>query len=255
MAAEGFKPVVAISSTFLQRAYDQLIHDVALQRLPVMFAVDHAGLVDGGGATHHGAYDLSYLRCVPNMTIMAPANENECRQMLCTARALPGPSAVRYPGGHGPGAPVAADTSVLPIGRAQVCREGRSGLALLAFGALLNGATVAAERLDATLVNMRFVKPLDEDLLASLHRTQRALVTIEDNALNGGAGTGVAESLASQGLHIPLLRLGIPDRFIGHGSRASCLAAARLDAASLGDSIENWWLAQSPERVWAAAGG
>jgi 1-deoxy-D-xylulose-5-phosphate synthase len=255
LAAEGFKPIVAISSTFLQRAYDQLIHDVALQRLPVVFAVNHAGLVGGDGATHHGSYDLSYLRCIPNLTIMAPADENECRQMLYTARALSGPAVVRYPCGHGPGVPVAAAMSVLPTGRAQVCREGRSGVALLVFGGLLDAAACAAGRLDATLVNMRFAKPLDGDLVAVLCARHQALVTIEENAIAGGAGTGVAEVLASRGLRIPLLQLGIPDGFIEQGSRESCLAAARLDASGLSNSVERWWLPRNPERLRAAAGG
>jgi 1-deoxy-D-xylulose-5-phosphate synthase len=242
LAAAGLRPVVAISSTSLQRAYDQLIHDVALQRLPVMFAVHHAGLVGGDLGSEHGAYDLSYLRCVPNLTIMAPADESECRQMLHTARMLPGPAVVRYPcGGAGAGAALAA-LSVLPTGRAEVCREGGSGVALLVFGALLAAAAGAAESLDATLVNMRFAKPLDEDLLAELCARHRALVTIEDNVVAGGAGTGVAELLASRGLRIPLLQLGIPDRFTGQGARLTCLAAARLDAPGLTGSIRQWWL-------------
>ena len=255
LAAEGFKPIVAISSTFLQRAYDQLIHDVALQRLPVVFAVDHAGLVGGDGATHHGSYDLSYLRCIPNLTIMAPADENECRQMLYTACALSGPAVVRYPCGQGAGVPVTAAMSVLPTGRAQVCREGRSGVALLVFGSLLDAAACAAARLDATLVNMRFAKPLDQDLVAALCARHRALVTIEENAIAGGAGTGVVEVLASRGLRIPLLQLGIPDGFIAQGSRESCLAAARLDASGLCNSVERWWMPRNPERLRAAVGG
>jgi 1-deoxy-D-xylulose-5-phosphate synthase len=252
LAVEGFKPVVAISSTFLQRAYDQLLHDVALQRLPVMLAVDHAGLVGGDGATHHGSYDLSYLRCVPNLTIMAPADENECRQMLYTARLLPGPAVVRYPCGHGPGVPLVVAMSALPVGRAEVRREGRSRVALLVFGALLDAAACAAERLDATLVNMRFAKPLDEDLVTALCARHRALVTIEDNAVAAGAGSGVAQLLASRGVRIPLLQLGIPDRFIGHGPRESCLAAAGLDASGLSHSVEQWLRSQSPERLAAA---
>jgi 1-deoxy-D-xylulose-5-phosphate synthase len=254
LAAAGCRPVVAISSTFLQRAYDQIIHDVALQRLPVLFAVHQAGLVGGEGATHHGSYDFSFLRCVPNLTIMAPADENECRQMLYTACHLPGPAVVRYPGGEGPGVPVAAAMSVLPSGRGQICREGSSGVALLVFGAPLQAAARAAERLDATLVNMRFVKPLDEELVTSLCARHRALVTIEENAVAGGAGTGVAQLVALHGLRIPLLQLGIPDRFIEHGTRASCLAAARLDAAGLCESVERWWLPQNPGRLRAAGG-
>jgi 1-deoxy-D-xylulose-5-phosphate synthase len=192
LATAGLKPVVAIPSTFLQRAYDQLIHDVALQRLPVVFAVDHAGLVGGDGATHQGSFDLSYLRCIPNMTIMAPADENECRQMLYTASTLSGPAVVRYPRGNGPGVSVVAAMSALAVGRAQVCREGHNRLALLVFGAPLAAARCVAERLDATLVNMRFVKPLDQGLLAALASHTLALVTIEENAVAGGAGSAVA---------------------------------------------------------------
>jgi 1-deoxy-D-xylulose-5-phosphate synthase len=254
LAAEGLKPVVAFSSTALQRAYDQLIHDAALQRLPLVLAVDHAGLVGENDAPHHGAYDLSYLRCVPNLTIMAPANENECRQMLYTASGLPGPAAVRYPCGTGPGVTTAAAASPVPPGRARVCREGRSGLALLVFGALLQAATGPAETLDATLVNMRFVKPLDAELLTALCTRHRALVTIEDNVTAGGAGAGVAEWLVQGAPGLPLLQLGIPERFGGRGSRESCLAAARLDASGLLDSIERWWSSQNPELLRAAAG-
>ncbi len=254
MAAEGLKPVVAIYSTFLQRGYDQLIHDVALQNLPVVFAVDRAGLVGSDGATHQGSYDLSYLRCIPNTVIMAPADENECRQMLYTASTLNGPAIVRYPRGAGPGAAVSAELTALPIGKAQLRREGKSGLALLAFGALLPPAQPIAEALDATLVNMRFVKPLDEDLVVSLAARHRALVTIEENATHGGAGSAVLEVLASEGLQLPVLQLGIPDRFIEHGSREGCLRAAGLDAAGLGASIERWWALQSPERLRSAGG-
>jgi len=242
LAVAGLKPLVAISATALQRAYDQVIHDVALQCLPVVFAVDHAGLSGGDLATDHGAYDLSYLRCVPNLTIMAPADGNECREMLETARLLPGPAVVRFPCGHGAGVSLTA-AAAAPAGRARLCREGRSGLALLSFGALLEAVAGAAERLDASLVNMRFVKPLDEDLLVTLCTGHRALVTIEDNVIAGGAGAGVAELLAARGLHIPLLQLGIPERCSESGSRVSRLAAARLDGPGLGDRIERWWLA------------
>ena len=242
LAVAGLKPLVAISATALQRAYDQVIHDVALQCLPVVFAVDHAGLSGGDLATDHGAYDLSYLRCVPNLTIMAPADGNECREMLETARLLPGPAVVRFPCGHGAGVSLTA-AAAAPAGRARLCREGRSGLALLSFGARLEAVAGAAERLDASLVNMRFVKPLDEDLLVTLCTGHRALVTIEDNVIAGGAGAGVAELLAARGLHIPLLQLGIPERCSESGSRVSRLAAARLDGPGLGDRIERWWLA------------
>jgi 1-deoxy-D-xylulose-5-phosphate synthase len=255
LAAEGLKPVVAIYSTFLQRAYDQLIHDVALQNLPVVFALDRAGLVGSDGATHQGSYDLSYVRCIPNTVVMAPADENECRQMLYTASTLGGPAIVRYPRGTGPGVPVAAEMSALPIGKAQLRREGKSGLALLAFGALVPPAQQIAEALDATLVNMRFVKPLDETLLLAIARRHRALVTIEENAVAGGAGSAVVELLAAEGLQLPLLQLGIPDRFIEHGSRASCLAAAGLDAAGLAGSIERWWSLRTPERLRSAGAG
>ena len=252
LAAEGFKPVVAIYSTFLQRAYDQLIHDVALQNLPVVFALDRAGLVGSDGATHQGSYDLTFLRCIPNMVIMAPADENECRQMLYTATTLSCPSAVRYPRGTGPGVPIAAEMAALPVGRAQHRREGRSGLAILAFGALVDSARKIAERLDATLVNMRFVKPLDQDLILGVAARHRALVTIEENAIMGGAGSGVGELLAAHGLQVPLLHLGIPDRYIEHGSRDTCLAAAGLDLAGLSASVEDWWALQTPERPRAA---
>ncbi len=254
LAAEGLKPVVAIYSTFLQRAYDQLIHDVALQGLPVVFALDRAGLVGSDGATHQGSYDLSYLRCIPNMVIMAPADENECRQMLYTASALEGPAMVRYPRGCGPGVALASELTALGLGKAQLRREGKSGLAVLAFGALVAPAQSIAERLDATFVNMRFVKPLDEDLIVALAARHRALVTIEENVTQGGAGSAVGEVLASEGLQLPLLQLGIPDRFIEHGSRESCLAAAGLDAASLSASVERWWAMQSRERLRSAGG-
>ncbi|HTD31998.1 MAG TPA: 1-deoxy-D-xylulose-5-phosphate synthase [Steroidobacteraceae bacterium] len=254
LATEGLKPVVAIYSTFLQRAYDQFIHDVALQNLPVVFAVDRAGLVGSDGATHQGSYDLSYLRCIPNTVVMAPADENECRQMLYTATTLTGPAFVRYPRGSGPGVPVQKEMSALPVGRAQVRREGKSGLALLVFGALLAPAQAIAERLDATLVNMRFVKPLDEDLLIALAARHRAFVSIEENAIRGGAGSAIGELLASEGLQIPLLQVGIPDRFIEHGSRDGCLAAAALDAAGLAARIERWWALQPHERLRSAGG-
>lgn len=245
LATEGLRPVVAIPAALLQRTYDQLIHDVALQRLPVIFAVDGAGLAGDDGATHPGGYDLAYLRCIPNLTIMVPTDENECRQMLHTASALPGPAVVRYPRGAGPGAALAVPVSALPLGRAQLCRSGTSGVALLVFGAPLTAAAAAAARLDATLVNMRFVKPLDGELLAAVAISHQALVTIEENVIAGGAGSAVGEALAASGLRIPLLQLGIPERFIERGSRASCLAAAGLDAPRLTARIERWWRLQS----------
>jgi 1-deoxy-D-xylulose-5-phosphate synthase len=252
LAAEGLKPVVAIYSTFLQRAYDQLIHDVALQNLPVVFAVDRAGLVGSDGATHQGSYDLTFLRCIPNMVVMAPADEDECRQMLYTGTTLSSPSVVRYPRGTGPGTAVAAQMTALAVGRAQLRREGRSGLALLAFGALVESAEIIAERLNATLVNMRFVKPLDEAMVVAVASRHRAIVTIEENAIMGGAGAGVGELLAANGLQLPVLHLGIPDLFVEHGSRATCLAAAGLDLAGLSASIDKWWAMQAPERVRSA---
>ena len=249
LATEGFKPVVAIYSTFLQRAYDQLIHDVALQNLPVVFALDRAGLVGSDGATHQGSYDLCFLRCIPNMVVMAPADENECRQMLYTATTLSAPSAVRYPRGTGPGVPVSAEMAALPVGRAQMRREGRSGLAILAFGALVEPARKIAERLDATLVNMRFVKPLDEELIISIAARHRAIVTIEENAIMGGAGSGISEVLAANGSLLPTRHIGIPDRFIEHGTRETCLVEAGLDLAGLSSSVETWWALQTPERI------
>src|SRR4051812_16544642 len=241
LACEGLKPVVAIYSTFLQRAYDQLIHDVALQNLPVVFALDRAGLVGGDGATHQGSYDYSFLRCIPNLTLMAPADEDECRQMLYTATTLDGPAAVRYPRGQGPGVTPVAEMTALPVGKAQVRRVGKSGLLILAFGALVRSAEVIGERLDATVVNMRFVKPLDEELVLRLAARHQALVTIEENAVAGGAGSAVIELLANCAHGLPTLTLGIPDRFIEHGSREDCLVQAELDPASLGTAVERWW--------------
>jgi 1-deoxy-D-xylulose-5-phosphate synthase len=240
LACEGMRPVLAIYSSFLQRAYDQLIHDVALQKLPVVFALDRAGVVGSDGATHHGSYDLSFMRCVPNMVIMAPADENECRQMLYTATTLDGPAAVRYPRGRGPGVAILDEMTALPIGRAELRRRGGSGLALLAFGAMVMPATVLAERLDATLVNMRFIKPLDSALLHEIAGSHAGIVTIEDNAVAGGAGSACSEALDAEGLMTPRLHIGIPDRFIEHGSRDDCLAAAGLDLAGIAASIERW---------------
>jgi 1-deoxy-D-xylulose-5-phosphate synthase len=241
LACEGLRPVVAIYSTFLQRAYDQLIHDVALQDLPVLFALDRAGLVGGDGATHQGSYDYSFLRCIPNLTVMAPADENECRQMLYTATTLAGPVAVRYPRGQGPGVAPVSEMSALPVGKAQIRRMGSSGLLILAFGALVKSAEIIGERLDATVVNMRFVKPLDEELVLRLSGTHTALVTIEENAVGGGAGSAVIELLANCAHLLPTLTLGIPDRFIEHGSREECLAQAGLDLPSLEAAVRRWW--------------
>jgi len=228
MACEGMKPVVAIYSTFLQRAYDQLIHDVAVQNLPVMFAIDRAGLVGPDGPTHSGSFDLSYLRCIPNMMIMAPSDENECRQMLYTAYRHPGPAAVRYPRDHGTGAPIEKDMRAVPIGKAQLAFKG-SGVALLAFGPILGYCIGIAAKLDATLVDMRFVKPLDTEMIRDLAANHELLVTVEENAVAGGAGSGVIEALAKMGSPLPVLNIGIPDRYIEHGARDDCLAAAGLD--------------------------
>jgi 1-deoxy-D-xylulose-5-phosphate synthase len=243
LACEGLRPVVAIYSSFLQRGYDQLIHDVALQNLPVTFALDRAGLVGGDGATHNGSFDLSFLRCVPNLVVMAPADENECRQMLYTAVTLDAPAAVRYPRGQGPGVAIQPAMQALPLGRAEVARRGQSGLLLLAFGSMLEAARPVAEKLDATLVNMRFVKPLDTTLLRELVPQHAALVTLEENVVEGGAGSGVAEFLDSAGLSGPRLHIGIPARFVEHGSREECLAEAGLDADTVGAGVERWWVA------------
>jgi 1-deoxy-D-xylulose-5-phosphate synthase len=241
LACEQMRPVVAIYSTFLQRGYDQLIHDVALQNLPVLFALDRAGVVGGDGATHNGNFDLSFMRCVPNMTVMAPADENECRQMLYTATTLDGPSAVRYPRGPGPGVPIQKTMTALAVGKAELRRSGRSGLLLLSFGTMLQAALVAADRLDATVVNMRFVKPLDEALLRELVPQHCALVTLEENAVAGGAGSGACEFLDAVGLAQPRLHIGIPDVYVGHGSREDCLREAALDSDAVVHRIEQWW--------------
>jgi len=241
LACEGMKPVVAIYSTFLQRAYDQLIHDVVLQNLPVVFAVDRAGIVGADGPTHIGAFDLTYLRCLPNTVVMAPADENECRQMLTTAFRLGAPAAVRYPRGAGPGVAVDPSLATLPIGKGEIRREGRrrtERIALLAFGAMLHPALAAAESLDATVANMRFVKPLDAALVAELARTHDALVTIEENVVAGGAGSAVAEALAAAGIVIPILHLGLPDAFPDHGDPALLLAQAGLDAPGIAAAVE-----------------
>jgi 1-deoxy-D-xylulose-5-phosphate synthase len=237
LAFEGFKPVVAIYSTFLQRAYDQLIHDIALQNLPVLFAIDRAGFVGNDGATHDGIFDLSYLRCIPNLVVMAPSDEEECRRMLATGLTLDGPSAVRYPRGTGPGVVPSGDDQPLAVGRGQVRREGR-GVALLAFGSLLAQALEIGDALDATVADMRFVKPLDDDLVDRLAADHDLLVTLEENVVAGGAGSAVAEHLHRHGGHHRLLQLGIPDRFFAHGNPAEVLADAGLDSASLRAAID-----------------
>ena len=236
MAVEGLKPVVAIYSTFLQRAYDQLIHDVALQGLAVVFALDRAGLVGADGPTHHGAFDHSFLRCVPNMTVMAASDENECRQMLYTAFTLNGPSAVRYPRGFGPGIEVAKAMKALPVGRGEIRREGRR-VAILAFGAMLAPALEAGEALNATVANMRFVKPIDRELAFRLATTHDVIVTVEESVIAGGAGSAVAEALAADGMAAPLLMLGLPDRFVEHGDPQVLLADCGLDGPGIARSI------------------
>ncbi len=237
LACEGLKPVVAIYSTFLQRGYDQLIHDVALQNLPVVFAIDRGGLVGADGATHHGAFDLSYLACIPNMVVMAPADENECRQMLYTAVRHEGPSAVRYPRGSGRGVTPQKEMTALPIGKGEIRRHGQR-IALLAFGSLLDVAMDVAESIDATVANMRFVKPLDEALVAELAASHDLLVTLEENAVIGGVGAEVSRCVDGLRARPRVLRLGLPDRFIDHGDQAQLLASVGLDKAGIVAAIE-----------------
>ena len=235
-ACDGLKPEVAIYSTFLQRAYDQLIHDVAIQNLPVVFAIDRAGLVGADGPTHAGSFDLSYLRCIPNMTVMAPADENECRQMLYTAFKLDTPTAVRYPRGTGPGVKVKKDMQALPVGRGEIRRQGEK-VAFLAFGSMLAPCLSAAEELNATVANMRFIKPLDDDLVASLAASHDLLVTVEENTVLGGAGGAVTESLNSQRIDAKVLQLGLPDVFIDQGDHAQMLADCGLDKDGIIKSV------------------
>ncbi|WP_374626674.1 1-deoxy-D-xylulose-5-phosphate synthase [Pandoraea sp.] len=241
MATEGLRPVVAIYSTFLQRGYDQLIHDVALQNLPVVFALDRSGLVGADGATHAGAYDIAYLRCIPNMVVMAPSDENECRQMLYTGVQIDGPSAVRYPRGAGTGAAIEQTMTALPIGKGVVRRESQADagrrVAILAFGSMVAPALAAAAQFDATVADMRFVKPIDDALIARLAQTHDYLVTVEEGSIMGGAGSAVAESLLAGGVTRPVLQLGLPDRFVDHGDPALLLAAEGLDAAGIAKSI------------------
>jgi 1-deoxy-D-xylulose-5-phosphate synthase len=253
LACEGMKPVVAIYSTFLQRAYDQTIHDVALQNLPVVFAIDRAGVVGADGPTHLGAFDLTYLRCLPNTTVMAPADENECRQMLTTAFRMDTPSAVRYPRGSGPGVAVSAALTALPIGKGEVRRAAarRSHrIAILAFGSMVAPALAAAEEFDATVANMRFVKPLDRELVLRLAREHDALVTVEENVVAGGAGSGVAEMLAAADVTVPMLHLGLPDAFPDHGDPAVILAHVGLDATGIAASIRTRFAARKSD-AWA----
>ena len=239
IACEGLKPVVAIYSTFLQRAYDQLIHDVALQKLDVTFAIDRAGLVGQDGPTHHGSFDLSYLRCVPNLVIGAPSDENECRQMLYTAYRHPGPAAIRYPRGAGPGALIEEAMTELPIGRGVVVRPGQ-GVAILNFGALFSEAMTAGEELDATVVDMRWVKPIDETLILELAQSHDLLVTLEENVTAGGAGSAVAELLSARSIDTPIRHFGIPDQFIEHGGQEALREAAGLSAAAINAAVYAW---------------
>ena len=236
LACEGLKPVVAIYSTFLQRGYDQLIHDVAIQNLPIVFALDRAGLVGADGATHAGAYDIAYLRCVPNVSILTPADENECRQSLYTAFLQQHPVAVRYPRGSGAGVNVQSEMTAIPFGKAEVRRQGQR-IAILAFGTLLYPALAAAQALDATVANMRFVKPLDVALVTELARSHDAIVTVEEGCVAGGAGSAVLEALAQAELAVPVLCLGLPDVFVEHGDHAKLLAKCGLDAMGIQQSI------------------
>ncbi|MET3650438.1 1-deoxy-D-xylulose-5-phosphate synthase [Dyella japonica] len=244
LATEGLRPVVAIYSTFLQRGYDQLIHDVALQNLPVAFAIDRAGIVGADGATHMGAFDMAYLRCVPNMVVMAASDENECRQMLHTAVSHDGPCAVRYPRGTGPGVPTEAEMTTLPIGKGEVRRHGGHAaghrVAILAFGSMVPPSLAAAEALDATVANMRFVKPLDDALVRQLAQTHDVLVTVEEGCLQGGAGSACLECLSDAGISVPMLRLGLPDEFIEHGDPAALLNHYGLDADGIRASIQRF---------------
>ncbi|NLB58413.1 MAG: 1-deoxy-D-xylulose-5-phosphate synthase, partial [Gammaproteobacteria bacterium] len=254
IATEGAKPVVAIYSTFLQRGYDQLVHDVAIQDLDVLFAIDRGGVVGPDGATHAGNLDLSYLRCVPNMVVMAPADEDECRKMLSTGYWHEGPAAVRYPRGAGPGVAVDSSLDTLPIGKAQLRSRG-ARIALLAFGAIVPAAEKAPAALGLTVVNMRFIKPIDRELLLELAQTHEGFVTLEDNVVMGGAGSAVTELLHAEGITLPVLQLGLPDAFQRHASREDLLAEAGLDEAGIRAAILARWpdLATAPAR--AATGG
>ncbi len=240
LACEGLKPVVAIYSTFLQRGYDQLIHDVALQNLPVVFALDRAGLVGADGATHAGAYDIAYLRCIPNMSIACPSDERECRLLLSTAYAQNHPVAVRYPRGAGVGVAAGTDLDTVPLGKAEIRREG-AVLCILAFGTLLYPALEVAEKLNATVVNMRWAKPLDESMVLQMATKHTCFVTLEDACVMGGAGSAVGEFLQKSNLQIPLLSLGLPDQFIEHGDPAKLMAMQGLDAAGIEKAISNQW--------------
>jgi 1-deoxy-D-xylulose-5-phosphate synthase len=242
------KPVLAIYSTFLQRGYDQLIHDVALQNLDVTFALDRAGLVGADGATHAGNYDIAYLRCIPNMVVMTPSDENECRKMLSTAYRYPGPASVRYPRGSGPGAVIEADLDTLDIGKGLLRRQGRE-VVLLAFGTMVAPALKAADELNATVVDMRFVKPLDVELVTQLASTHALIVTIEEGSVMGGAGSAVSEALSAAGFVKPVLQLGLPDQFIDHGDAQQLLAQCGLDAAGIVKSVRQRLGSKEPRLV------
>jgi 1-deoxy-D-xylulose-5-phosphate synthase len=248
LATEGMKPVVAIYSTFLQRAYDQLIHDVALQNLDVTFALDRAGLVGADGATHAGNYDIAYLRCVPNIVLMAASDENECRRMLSTAFHYPGPAAVRYPRGAGPGAALECALATIELGKGEIRREGKD-TAILAFGSMVGPSIAAGCELDATVANMRFIKPLDVELVVRLAREHARLVTVEEGSVMGGAGAAVAEALSAAGIVKPMLMLGLPDRFIQHGDPNALLASVGLDAKGIAASIRQRFGAAEPRLV------
>ena len=239
MACEGLKPVVAIYSTFLQRAYDQLIHDVALQNLPVLFAIDRAGIVGPDGPTHAGSFDISFMNCIPNMVIMAPADELECRHMLYTGFVHDGPAAVRYPRGVGPGVQVDNSMQALPLGKAELRTQGE-GIAILAFGSMVSPAEAVAEQLGATVVNMRFIKPLDEAMILDLATSHHTLVTVEENAVIGGAGSAISQLLHNTGIETPVLNLGLPDYFVDHGARELLLHECGLDVAGITASIEEF---------------
>jgi 1-deoxy-D-xylulose-5-phosphate synthase len=248
LACEGLKPVVAIYSTFLQRAYDQFVHDVVIQGLPVLLAIDRAGVVGGDGPTHAGTFDISYLRCLPNVVLMTPADENECRQMLYTGYMLDQPAAVRYPRGKGPGVEIREEMEAIPVGKADLRREGKS-IALLAFGPMLQPALEAAEKLDATVVNMRFVKPIDEEMILRMAEQHELLVTVDENAVAGGAGSAVNECLAANDVQVSVVNHGLPDRFIQHGSRGEMLEDAGLDTAGILATVESYYARSADKKT------
>ena len=237
MACDGLKPVVAIYSTFLQRGYDQVVHDVVTQNLPVLFALDRAGVVGADGPTHNGSYDVSFLRCLPNLVLMAPADENECRQMLYTGYQLDCAAAVRYPRGGGPGVEIEQEMTAIPVGKALTRRQGKN-IAILAFGPMVEVADVVGEALDATVVNMRFIKPLDVDLIIELAQSHDQLITLEENVVAGGAGSGINEVLAEHSISVDIFNYGLPDRLLQHGSRDDMLADAGLTADALLSAIQ-----------------